>query len=122
MQERRRAPRLKVKLTVELRMPGSQVASLGKTLDLSRNGAYFRTEYFMSEGTRLPISLYLPADKGAPAVQINPDGIVVRCVPEEEDPAVKDYEVAVFFMDITEDEQEILNAFLVRLQDSAQAR
>jgi len=122
VQERRRAPRLKVKLPVDLRMPGRQVARLGDTMDVSRNGAYFSTEYFMGEGTRLPITLHLPADKGIPKAEIHPDGIVVRCNPEEENPAVKVYEVAVFFMDLADEEQELLDAFLKRCQGKAQAR
>ncbi len=122
MQERRRAPRLKVKLSVDLRMPGRQTARLGNTIDLSCNGAYFTTEYFIGEGTRLPITIELPAEKGIPAAEIHPDGIVVRCQPEQEDPEVKEYEVAVFFMDLVEDEQNHLTGFLERKLGKAQAR
>jgi len=122
VQERRRAPRLKVKLPVVLRMPGAEVATLGETLDLSRNGAYFTSEYFMSEGTRLPVTLELPADEAHAAARIHPDGIVVRCLPEEEDPAVRSYEVAVFFMDMIKDEQLLLDAFLERRLGRATAR
>lgn len=121
VQERRRAPRLKIKLNVDLRMPGRQVARLGDSIDISRNGAYLCTEYFMAEGTRLPVTVHLPEDKGSPSSEIHPDGIVVRCVPEVEDPAVKEYEVAIFFMDVDEDEQELLNAFLERRLAQGQA-
>ena len=122
MQERRRAPRLKVKLSVDLRMPGRQTARLGKTIDISSNGAYFGTEYFMGEGTRLPITIQLPADKGIPAANLHPDGIVVRCRPEQEDPEVKEYEVAVFFLNLADEEQELLAGFLERKLGKAQAR
>ena len=122
MQERRRAPRLKVELPVMLRMPGTAVATLGETLDLSRNGAYFTSEYFMSEGTRLPVTLELPGDEGHPAAAIHPDGIVVRCLPEQEDRAVRSYEVAVFFMNLIKDEQLLLDAFLERRLGRATAR
>lgn len=122
MQERRRAPRLRIKLPVSLRMPGSDVARLGETLDISRNGAYFGSEYFMGEGTRLPVTLELPADEAYPACKIHPDGIVVRCQPEVEDPGVREYEVAVFFMDLDEDDQSLLDAFLERRLGKATAR
>jgi hypothetical protein len=103
-------------------MPGRQTARLGKTIDLSKNGAYFTTEYFMGEGTRLPITIKLPADKGIPSAEVHPDGIVVRCHPEQEDLSVKEYEVAVFFMDLVEEEQELLNGFLERKLGKAQTR
>ncbi len=122
MQERRRAPRLKVKLSVDLRMPGRQTARLGNTIDLSGNGAYFTTEYFIGEGTPLPITIKLPADKGIPAGELRPNGIVVRCQPDQEDPKVKEYEVAVFFMELVEDEQDLLTAFLERKLGKAQTR
>lgn len=122
MEERRRAPRLKVKLSIALRLPGGEEAVLGETLDLSRNGAYFSSEYFMAEGTRLPVTLGLPADEAHPAATIHPDGIVVRCQPEVEDPAVRSYEVAVFFMDLDKDEQLLLDGFLERRLGRATAR
>jgi hypothetical protein len=76
----------------------------------------------MSEGTRLPVTLELPADEAHPASKIHPDGIVVRCQPEVEDPAVREYEVAVFFMDLDDDEQGLLDAFLERRLGKATAR
>lgn len=122
MEERRRAPRLKVKLSIALRLPDGETAALGETLDLSRNGAYFTSEYFMAEGTRLPVTLELPADEAYPSAAIHPDGIVVRCQPEAEDPAVRSYEVAVFFMDLAKDEQLLLDGFLERRLGRATAR
>lgn len=120
MKERRRAPRIEANLKLELRMPNQETAALGETLNISRNGIYFRTEYYMSEGTKLPISIHLPADPAAPAASVRPEGIVVRCIPEVEDPRVDNYEVACFFMEITKEDQERLDAFLERRFQSSQ--
>lgn len=112
MEDRRRATRIVVNLKLELRLPGRQVASIGESLNISSNGVYFRTEYFMAEGTKLPIIIHLPEDKGFEATKVQPEGIVVRCAPEEEDPAVESYEVACFFMEVEEEDQERLNQYL----------
>ena len=112
MKERRKAPRMDARLSLELRLPGKQVASLGETMNISNNGVYFSTEYFMNEGTKLPIVIHFPAEGDLPATGIKPEGIVVRCIPEEEDPTVDCYEVACFFMEMEEEDQERLDAFI----------
>ena len=119
MQERRRAPRIEAHLKLELRLPGRQVATLGETLNISSNGVYFRTEYFMAESTKLPIIIHLPAAAGAAAALLRPEGIVVRCIPEEEDPSVDTYEVACFFLEIAENDQQKLNQFLAERMRAA---
>ena len=106
MKERRRAPRIEASLKLELRLPGRQVATIGETLNISSNGIYFKTGYFMSEGTKLPIIIHLPASDELEATTVQPEGIVVRCIPEEEDPAVDVYEVACFFMEVEEEDAE----------------
>ncbi len=112
MKERRRAPRVPAKLPIELRLPGQKSAFVGETINLSVNGIYFKSEYFMEEGTKLPILLKLPEEGASGACSIAPEGIVVRCLPEEEEPAAKSYEIACFFMSIEELDSENLKTYL----------
>jgi hypothetical protein len=41
------------------------------------------------------------------------EGIVVRVEPEEEDPARTEYNVAVYFAELTPDERDVLHAIIV---------
>jgi hypothetical protein len=118
MQDRRRAPRIKTQLKLELRLPGQESAALGETLDLSSNGVYFQTPYYLEEGIRLPLRIYLrtPGEKAAPV--ITPSGVVVRCFPEQEDMSIDRYEAACFFLEISEQDQERLDAYLAALQNA----
>jgi hypothetical protein len=118
MQDRRRAPRIRTQLKLELRLPGQESAALGETLDLSSNGVHFQTPYYLEEGIRLPLRIYLRAADGQAAPVITPGGVVVRCFPEHEDPAVDRYEAACFFLEISEPDQERLDAYLAALQNA----
>ncbi len=122
MKERRRAPRIAAQLSLELRLPGRQLASLGETVNISSNGVYFRSEYFMAEGTKLPILIHLPAENGLAEATVQPEGLVVRCTPEQEDPSVGEYEVACFFMEMEEQDENRLTAFLTRKLESPSTR
>ena len=117
MKERRREPRVPIELELELRLPGQKTAPLGKSVNLSSNGLYFVSEYFMEESTRLPILIKLPEMGACEATTIRPEGIVVRCRPDREDPAAKSYEIACYFMSLDDEERENLTAYLAaRLQ------
>jgi hypothetical protein len=112
VKERRRAARVDVKLDLELRLPGMQSATLGETINISSNGIYFTSEYFMDEGTKLPLRVEIPAKGGFPTAAVCPTGIVVRCEPGVEDPDVALYKVACFFMEMDEDDQLALENYI----------
>ena len=113
VKERRSAVRVDIELDLELRLPGRENAALGKSMNFSHSGIYFRTEYFMEEGTKLPLSVHLPA--AGPDLEdwtFRTDAIVVRCQPPEENPLQKEYRVACFFYDIEEEDRERLEDFV----------
>ncbi|MCP4548351.1 MAG: PilZ domain-containing protein [bacterium] len=118
MKERRRAERVDASLKLELRLPGMPNAFLGESINISCNGIYFQTEYFMEEGTRLPMHIILGGEKNIEVATICPDGVVVRCTPEEDDPACKEYHVACFFMEISDDDQATLDTYIASKQPS----
>jgi hypothetical protein len=121
MKERRKAPRVEAKLKLELRLPGKQTATLGESLNISRNGIYFQTRYFMEEGTKLPIRIELPREGNDPDPVIRPGGVVVRCKPAQEDPAVDRYEIACFFLSINDKDLAKLDDYLMRSFQAARA-
>ena len=69
----------------------------------------------MGEGTRLPMSIELRRRDEADSQFVRPECVVVRCLPEEEDDACKEYQVACFFMEMEEQDQNILDKFISSL-------
>jgi c-di-GMP-binding flagellar brake protein YcgR len=74
-QERRKYPRMKVSVPVEIRADGAASPIRGSTLDLSLGGCYIETIYPFPVGTEL--DLKLQTDTGLPI-----DAIVVTCDPQ----------------------------------------
>ncbi|MDP6419403.1 MAG: PilZ domain-containing protein [Candidatus Krumholzibacteria bacterium] len=113
MEERRRARRLDISLKLEIRLEPGSTSDLGRTLNLSSSGVYFDSPYHMEEGTKLPLTLHLPEeDEQSNPWVLRQDGIVVRCEPEEEDPAVSSYRIACFFYSIEEEERDRLEDYI----------
>ena len=73
--EQRSAPRVKVKVPVELHIPGNDVPLRGATADLSESGCYIESIYPFPIGTILEMSLQL--DGTVLAL-----GTVVTCDPQ----------------------------------------
>lgn len=74
-QDRRKYPRVKVSVPVEIRTDGAASPIRGATLDLSLGGCYFETIYPFPVGTEL--DLKLQTDTALPI-----DAIVVTCDPQ----------------------------------------
>jgi hypothetical protein len=57
MDERRKYPRVKARVPVEIYVQGSETPLRGATLDLSVGGCYIETMFPFAEGTRLELKL-----------------------------------------------------------------
>lgn len=95
--ERRAAPRIKVKVPIELFAPGSEVPLRGATSDLSASGCYIETMFPFPVGTILEMSLQI--DGTLLAV-----GRVVTC-----DPLVGN---GISFTKMLPEDQEELRAYV----------
>ena len=103
--DRRRAQRVSANRKLEVRVPGGvRMASL-KTINISSSGAYFRSDHFVAPMTRLAmeIEVSVPGPDGEPTgtAMVPCEGLVVRVTPEAEAPGCDEYEVAVFFTNIS---------------------
>lgn len=96
-QDRRKHPRAKLRVEVELRMEDSATSSRGATSDLSMGGFYIETMFTMPVGTRLEITLYLEN----PVLVV---GVVATC-----DPLVGN---GITFTKILPEDQEELRAYI----------
>jgi hypothetical protein len=110
--DRRRGERVDAKLTLRVDLPASgEVADL-ETINISTSGVYFRSDHFIAPMTKLAMALELSVsgdDGGEATVEVlRCEGLVVRTLPEEPDPALDAYEVAVFFTGVDPEGKRIL--------------
>jgi hypothetical protein len=97
-QERRGDPRVSNSVPLKIRTKdGSFVTETG---NISRSGAYCRVTKYIEPMTKMKIQLLLPIKKSDKIVnkKISCEGVVVRT---EEVVADEDYNVAIFFNDIS---------------------
>jgi len=88
------------------------------TINVSASGLYFESKKWIEPMTKLALSFDVPVDPndGSKLEEVACEGIVVRVAPEEEDPAVPSYEIAVFFTTIDAESLHHLESYLsVRL-------
>jgi len=104
--ERRRAQRVDANLKLEVRVPGdgSKTATL-QTINISSSGVYFSSDHFLPPMTKLgmDIEVTVPGNDGAQpgTAMVACEGLVVRSMPEAETAGCADYEIAVFFTNIS---------------------
>ena len=104
--DRRRALRVSANLKLEVKLPGGgeRTATL-RTINISSSGIYFRSDHFVAPMTRLgmDIEVTVPGSDGhqTDTAIVPCEGLVVRITPETETADCQDYEVAVFFTNIS---------------------
>ena len=109
--DRRKAQRVQADLAINI--SGDREDSTGKTIDISTNGVYFRSPYYMGPMTKVHLELPVPGTDGDSArSKVVCDGIVVRVTPEKEAPGVTNYEIAVFFTHMQGTSLERLRRFI----------
>jgi len=109
-QERRRAKRVEARLSITI--SGGPEETKGETLNISTNGVYFKSPYYIEPLTKVRLELMIPQPEGSEK-PVSCDGIVVRVEPEKKDPSVKDYNIAVFFTSVSEQSQKVLADYIV---------
>jgi len=84
-----------------------------KTVNLSAGGFYCKVPFYIPVYTKLKISMAIPISEETEEEHvISCEGMVVRTVPEEPDPAVKTYEIGCFFTDIDDYDRLIIEQYL----------
>jgi hypothetical protein len=108
--ERRRGDRVDAKLKLRVELPAAGAVADLETINISTSGVYFRSDHHIAPMTKLAMALELVVPgAGEPAVAVlTCEGLVVRTQPEEPDPDVSSYEVAVFFTGIDAEGKRIL--------------
>ncbi len=107
MQERRKHPRINKNLPLKIFY--SEKSIVTQTVNLSCNGAYFSTNKNIPLMTKLGITILIPEKP------IKCRGIVVRAEKSfQQGNSENNYNIAVFFHDIQENERHKLKAYINR--------
>jgi hypothetical protein len=113
LKERRKAKRIEA--DIDIAMSGESGEATGKTLNISTNGVYFQSPQFMEPLTKVRLELLIPPhpkSKDGKASSAVFDGVIVRVDPEQHDPSVSSYNIAVFFTQVSESSQKVLEGYI----------
>lgn len=112
--ERRGAQRVEASLAITV--SGGPEEAKGETLNISTNGVYFQSPYYIEPLTKVQLELMIPVRSGDGEKEspVACDGIVVRIEPEREDPSVSTYNVAVFFSYLPDTSQKKLEKYITQ--------
>ena len=109
MIEKRKHHRLDNNIPVKLCQEDGDVVT--QTVNISRSGAYCRVNRFIDPMTKLKVHLLLPVRKNGKigTKKISCQGVIVRTEPIV---GTSDFNVAIFFSDITQRDAESIADFI----------
>ena len=120
--ERRRAPRADARLRVALGAGADGDAMTVDTINVGAGGVYVEVPHFIEPLTKVSLSMLIPGPTpGEEPVRVDTEAIVVRTLPEAEDPSVERYEVACAFLDLKDDSRDVINRYILTHHTQAPA-
>jgi len=112
--ERRRAPRADARLRVDLGAAPDGDALTVETINVGAGGVYVEVPRFIEPLTKLSLSMLIPGPTpGEEPVRLETEAIVVRTLPEAEDPSTDRYEVACAFLDLGDEARDAINRYIL---------
>ena len=120
--ERRRAPRADARLRVDLGAGADGDALSVDTINVGAGGVYVEVPRFIEPLTKLSLSMLIPGPTSEEEpVRLETEAIVVRTLPETEDPSVDRYEIACAFLDLDDDSRDAINRYILTHRTQAPA-
>jgi len=113
-QERRKFPRVKDEyLSLKLRL--DDFDSITHTMNISSSGVYCKLDKEIPLMSRVKLMLMIPDSiKEGILKKLEVNGVVVRQHPVTIDGAIKHYDVAIFFEDLSEKDKAIIAGYIKR--------
>lgn len=111
--ERRKDVRTSARLPVELASGDDGTLSVS-SLNIGAGGVYVEVPRFIEPLTKLSLSMMIPGPTPEEeASLVETEAIVVRVLPEQPDPDVDRYEVACAFLDLSDENRDIVNRYIL---------
>lgn len=113
-QERRKFPRVKDEsLSLKLRL--DDFDSITHTTNISSSGVYCKIDKELPLMSRVKLMLMIPDPvKDGTLKDLEVDGVVVRQHPVTIDGVIKHYDVAIFFEDLSEKDNDLISKYIKR--------
>ncbi len=120
-QERRRAARIHDE-ELSLELHAGNVDAVTHTLNISASGLYCKVDREMPLMSRVNLMLMIPdASAGASQTRsVEVEGVVVRAHPVIIDGAIKHYDVAIFFDNLSPKARELITAYIARKKGASE--
>jgi hypothetical protein len=122
--ERRRSPRTRAELRVQLSGPdeSKQDSITVSTLNVSTGGVYVEVPRFIEPLTKLFLTMLVPGPTpDEEPIFVDTEAIVVRTSPEQEQPGTARYEIACAFLNLADEHRDILNRYVLTHRVNASA-
>lgn len=111
--ERRKDVRTSARLPVELASGDDGTLSVS-SLNIGAGGVYVEVPRFIEPLTKLSLSMMIPGPTPEEeASLVETEAIVVRVLPEQPDPDVDRYEVACAFLELSDENRDIVNRYIL---------
>lgn len=110
MTERRRDERHPRTLRFQVNS-GQRDALEAESVNLSTRGLYCLVERYVAPFSKLRVGLDLHGADGG-SHRLDCEGVVVRVEPEAEKPDVKEYRVAIYFLNLPREDAELVARYL----------
>jgi len=117
MPEKRQFPRVETLLSILLK--GDQFSLVSETKNISASGAYCKVSKPIPELTKLAVTLLVPVQKGGVLKDqdVYCEGVVVRSEKVIQDNQPDQFFVAIFFSNMSNENREILKAYVAHQMD-----
>lgn len=114
-QDRRKCQRISLEIPLRISFPGTEMQEHleARSIDICMNGLYCSLTRYVPLFDRILITLVAPGHNGSRAHVISQlEGTVVRVEPEQEIPKRKDYKIAMYFQELSEQQHSALQQLL----------
>jgi len=112
-QERRRTSRADLRVPIRLGSGGQDALSVS-TLNIGAGGIYVEIPRFIEPLTKLQLAMHVPG----PTAEEEPtfletEAIVVRTIPDKEEPGRATYEIACAFLTLSDEHRDAINRYVL---------
>ncbi len=116
LQERRKCPRYNLQIPIKLSLSRFNARDTldAIALNVCQNGLYCTVTRYIPPFHKLLITMIATKhDETPPRVISQMEGIVVRIDPEQEEAGCREYQVALFFEELSEEQEDALQSLII---------
>jgi hypothetical protein len=113
--DRRQFPRFTVRVPLSLSISAAETEATlnANSINLSMNGVYCTINRYLPLFEKILIMFVIPQERGTPYKLVSKcEGVVVRIEPENEEPGRDEYNIAVYFQNLSQTERIMLHTLI----------